>query len=1058
MAINAQNLPSGEDISLDQQLSNINQSSVTSGIIYERVIPAANLYNFNTVSTFNTANYSYFKQALSEMHRASNGTKFTALANLKNTVANTTAKNEVDLAILNTQFHILNYNEEHPSQGGLTYNTSSNKFVQISGKVPFYKLHNTVIAPTKDYVSGSAVTYKIRNDLYFKNGNKKIKTLVANFGDGINRTLINNQVLTNQNISVNYTSSGNKISTYTITYADNSTLTTYGKIYYSYKANSQARNPPPSGCFTNDLLKEDFQLQADVAFPGYAAGDPTVKAKIEYRVFYADTHTDKKIRKPIIILDGFDPGDKRKIEDCDCEGIPDCAARNTTNNVFDPESHSSMVDKTEYFNEIGVKVSLINKLRTEDYDVIMVNHPTYETENIATGQMVTIDGGAYYIESNAMALVKLITETNAKLQTNGSTSEIAVVGPSMGGQISRYALSYMEKHNIPHNTYLWISVDSPHLGANIPMGDQALLYLLKEGGIDQAADFYDKQLSSPAGQQQLIEFYRPGNSYHLANQNFLNAQTTSQGMPNNRGNSYFQQHYNNQNSNGLTNSNGWPQNLRKISVVNGSLTGSKQTQTLNGAPFIPFANDGAKVFNYRGFQRVNINLPIGSITFRVHIASLESRLMPNSTSYTQISRFKKLFTNRTTKAPNINPRGVMDNVPGGYFGAQADIEDEVTSTDPVPGISYTALNNWSFGNITFENFFKTLSELVGGSEWYRHEFNPIHSFIPSFSAIAHKNPNQSWNSPLNYNLTCTSNDDTYFDSYFGLAKNTKHTSFTKESVDWLLEELAGNPQEPYFPMDQSDLIGSSSICHNINTTYSFESCKTPGAVSNWEISNHLQIVNTTGTSITVKAIGTVPYDGWIKATFNNGIEVIKPIKIGDNNNLDITGLENGIDLGGSVNISIINSNGCGVIYFTSASQGLTFDYVGPNYASLSSNGTYYGNGSIYVSVIGGNSIYKTFPINVSTPPNPPNENYISISRIPNDYNIYPFNEWKMVKAYYYGNSSDVDYWEWSIGSSNYSFPNDTSVIFLPAESSNVNVSVRACNSDGCSLYVSQIIN
>ena len=53
IATHAQTIPAGENISLDQQLNNISQTSVTSGIIYERVIPIANLYNFNKVNTFN---------------------------------------------------------------------------------------------------------------------------------------------------------------------------------------------------------------------------------------------------------------------------------------------------------------------------------------------------------------------------------------------------------------------------------------------------------------------------------------------------------------------------------------------------------------------------------------------------------------------------------------------------------------------------------------------------------------------------------------------------------------------------------------------------------------------------------------------------------------------------------------------------------------------------------------------------------------------------------------------------------------------------------------------
>lgn len=871
---NSQTIPAGENISLDQQLSNINQTSVTSGIIYERVIQIANIYNFNSTTTFNTANFNYFQQALDEMNRASNGTKFTTLDNFKNLIATTTAENQVDLSILNTQYHILNYNEDNPSQGGLTFNTSTNKFVQISGKVPFYMLNTSIIAPTKDYVSGTSVIYKIRNDLYFKNGTKNIKTLVANFGDGINRTLISSQLLTNQNITVNYTSSGEKISTFTITYSDNTTLTTYGKIFFQF-VDSTSRDAT-AGCFATDPYKQDFQLQADIPFAGYVAGDPTIKAKIDYRVFYGNTNTDKKIRKPIIIIDGFDPGDKRKIEDCDCENIPDCAARNTTNGVFDSEKHRAMVDLMEYYNGPSKKL-LLPELRLLGYDVIMVNHPKYTTTNLQNGQTVSIDGGAYYIESNAMALVKLLIQTKQLLINNGSTNNIAVIGPSMGGQISRYALAYMEKNNIPHNTYLWVSIDSPHLGANIPLGDQALLNLVKNSS-HEAKAFYEKDLSSPAAQQQLIEFHREGSSYHLVNQNFLNAQTTSQGMPNNRGNSFFQRHYNNQFSNGLTNSNGWPMNLRKISLVNGSLSGSKETITSNGQPFYNFANDNEKVLNLRGFQRVNISSPFGSITFRIHIASLEANFLPTSGSGdTKIARFKKLFNDRTTKAPNYNPRGNMDNVPGGHFGAQSEIANPTQNTNPVPG-TYP-LTNWSLNNLSINNFIYSISQMLGGSEWYLHEFNPIHSFIPSFSALGHLQPNQNWANPLNTNLKCPTNNLTPFDSYFGLSKNTQHTSFTKESVNWLLKELAGQPQVPYFPVEPNTLVGLDKICLNTTTTYSFTNpCAVPSAVINWSISPNLELISQSDYNIVVK--GTENGQGTITAVFQNGQILNKTIWVG----------------------------------------------------------------------------------------------------------------------------------------------------------------------------------
>ncbi len=57
---------------LDDALQQVDQTSVTRGIIYERVTQFANLYNYNKQENFNTATYAYFQKALSEMYRASN--------------------------------------------------------------------------------------------------------------------------------------------------------------------------------------------------------------------------------------------------------------------------------------------------------------------------------------------------------------------------------------------------------------------------------------------------------------------------------------------------------------------------------------------------------------------------------------------------------------------------------------------------------------------------------------------------------------------------------------------------------------------------------------------------------------------------------------------------------------------------------------------------------------------------------------------------------------------------------------------------------------------------
>jgi hypothetical protein len=63
--VHAQTIPANE-LSLDQMLVNIDKTTVSSGIIYERVAPFANLYSFNTNANRNTADFKFFKQALLE--------------------------------------------------------------------------------------------------------------------------------------------------------------------------------------------------------------------------------------------------------------------------------------------------------------------------------------------------------------------------------------------------------------------------------------------------------------------------------------------------------------------------------------------------------------------------------------------------------------------------------------------------------------------------------------------------------------------------------------------------------------------------------------------------------------------------------------------------------------------------------------------------------------------------------------------------------------------------------------------------------------------------------
>lgn len=151
--------------------------------------------------------------------------------------------------------------------------------------------------------------------------------------------------------------------------------------------------------------------------------------------------------------------------------------------------------------------------------------------------------GADVIQNNAMTLVDLLTHISNNRVPDGE--ETIVLGASMGGQVARFALAWMEQQNLCHNTKLYISFDSPHRGGNIVLGVQHMLDRLS-GVSPFGGRFRDKRemLKRPASQQMLI--------YHYD----ADATTLRNGWQNW------------QNSPGS-----FPSHMRKVAVSNGDVTG-----------------------------------------------------------------------------------------------------------------------------------------------------------------------------------------------------------------------------------------------------------------------------------------------------------------------------------------------------------------------------------------------------------------------------------------------------------------------------------------------------
>ena len=811
-------------------------------ILYDRAGGYAGLKTFNNVKE-NTSNGTHLQQALFEMRKASRQQTFHAVTNYKETFLHQTNYDTSYLGILNTAFQSLNYTMNKRVKAAVLY--EDNKLKLKDPKQPLFNEHEAlVISPFREYFTGNTITLKLNKKLLFsEHPYRQLESVELYTENGQQHHVMRGGRFATNLVRLHFQHTGEKMLRFKVRFANGGVLNTQAKIY--------VKIPKKCEDELDDLRIQDFTWTSDISYQGYNETTP-IYGELECRIYFQTQNKSAplKIKKPIIIIDGFDPLDGRKIEDCD------------PRDKLSDEDHKSIRDMMKYFKDDEEK-DIINELRGLGYDVVIVNHPVYW--RMINRKSTRIDGGADYIERNGLNHVSLYQEINRRLKANGSTEELVIVGPSMGGQISRYALAYMEKHNIDHNTRLWVSVDSPHLGANIPLGLQAALNQAKPH-IDKANEFVRDWLGSNAAKQQLIA-QMDGST--TVNYSKINGKTRSQGFNSESGHPFFKRYYNNMFRNGLPNSKGYPQQTRNISLVNGSLSGSKSFYNPFSRRQDYFLGNSVKGANIRSFQRLCFIWCI-----RIHVGSFEAHSMPAFNRTGKISRFKRGFSDRSIYTRNINSRGNLDNIPGGFFQGFNEVLKE----------NQNRIEPWFEGGfVSFDflkNILKGFFDAIRGIEHQVRENKHVHSFIPTVSALGHFSPDFDWNNPMNTtNLTCR--NQIPFDSYYGESVNTGHTTFNENSMSWFVRELNGNETDPIYPSLAIAIKGPELMCSSTQTyKIADQVCDVPSKVRRWTVSSGLQINSQNNLSVSISASNTQnPYFETVTAELENGQRIYKEIVV-----------------------------------------------------------------------------------------------------------------------------------------------------------------------------------
>lgn len=584
--------------------------------LYERVVGWASLTGWHNSDT---TNFSHIKQAWWDLEN-SQTIPGSSYEEMKQQVAVAQSSNSIPLLGIHFGF---GYIDSLALQDG-RMRVENNRLIDAGLASPYLSKRVHLAALTTEQVKAGTI-YRIVSDASFQLHNLSDES-VTGYRVQIMKPLaptINIPANGTANISFFYPGTNwLKITTNTT----KGSYVSYQKIEVSPMISVIKDTSPTS------TAPEHRLLSSTIAFRGYNESSATT-SHADYHIYYHflggnTSQSERVLKKPIVILDGFDPLDSR--------------------------NYTRIYDTLLLYD--NKRKRLGDELRLKGYDVVILNFPITGTKKENNKTHLNIpeisgfnnrDGGTDYIERNAFLLVKLIQELNAELQSNGSSEQLVVVGPSMGGQISRYALAYMEKKqaegiaNMNHNTRLWVSFDSPHLGANIPLALQKDLHFFGYTGGKQAArDAYEKQLHSIAARQMLIEQL---NSFGYV--------SFEQGL---NGTDPFHKRYNDSlRNNGLPNSGGWPQNLRKIALVNGSGGG-----IMNGVANQMFLTLRARVSNFFGLKA----------------AEIDNRFLANPNAMGQYFRgYIRTGLGSVEESQsfqNPNSRGSIDVVPGGQFNGK----------------------------------------------------------------------------------------------------------------------------------------------------------------------------------------------------------------------------------------------------------------------------------------------------------------------------------------------------------------------------------------------------
>jgi len=509
-------------------LSTLDKSLISTGILIDRTKFRKDINLFNGDNLVKTCSNYIWQQLYENLKSASLDTStLPRIESIRDyLVSMGRFQNTFILPILNMQFNSI---DEKALKRGDFMELNGSLYSNVASNNSFHTNRLLASAPFATRIHGNSITFLIDKNLYFSNiSNEIVKIVEADFDDGKGWQIIEWGIP----VTITYGSKSRWIMPkLKITLQQElSSISKIGKetksiniiqryAHFNFLHTTDDLVPQPN------LLNKTNQLKDYVIGPYAGSNTPTTNilhyggtisrnrsikwvvgnstrslswtetngAKFDYNILLGQGNISGKLRKPIIIVDGFDPENKR---DYYQTVIPNPTGDIKSDDYRGLYEIMSGVKSAWTENPADKGANLCSDLIASGYDLIFINWTNGDGD----------------ITSNAGFLQEFLTDMvngpNSPNYRDNQTEEIILIGPSMGGLITRYCLTNMELLGLEHHVKQWYSFDSPQQGAYIPISLQWQVKYLSDLQNNKTLQDGINSLNSTAAKQMLLYHYQ----------------------------------------------------------------------------------------------------------------------------------------------------------------------------------------------------------------------------------------------------------------------------------------------------------------------------------------------------------------------------------------------------------------------------------------------------------------------------------------------------------------------------------------------------------------------